>query len=152
LFGLGRAQAILDGPKSNGELVSHTLVLGLDRTILLFRALDDGRQVVTEQLQASVEVKFAGVSTSHDCGVFASADGHFELTLDDDLARGDRRELQVQAVQRGLSARIDLSRSFPPGRIDMGDLLLRPLPLVASGRVVNPKGRTIEGITVMAWT
>src|SRR6185436_167475 len=54
LFGLGRAQAVLDGPKFNGELVSHTLVLGLDRTILLFRALDEGRQPIMGELQASV--------------------------------------------------------------------------------------------------
>src|SRR6185436_19428011 len=85
-------------------------------------------------------------------GVTADAEGRFEWTLDVACAPGERRELELRAKARKLSARIDLSRPFPPGRIDMGDVVLRPLPLVASGRVVDPEGRPVKGVTVTVST
>ncbi|MSR61803.1 MAG: hypothetical protein EXS08_05090 [Planctomycetes bacterium] len=151
-FGLGRAQALVDGPTFPGELVEHSLALGLDRTILLFRALDDGRRALAGELQLSVEVRYGTGFNSRGVSVEADADGRFEWAVDVACAPGERRELEVNADARGLSARVDLSRSFPPGRIDMGDLVLQPLPLVASGRVVDPEGRPIEGVTVRGST
>jgi len=128
------------------------MVLGLDRTILLFRALDDEGRALAGELQARVEVRYGTGSNSRGNDVTADADGRFEWTLDAAWVPGERRELELRGEARGLSARVDLSRPFPPGRTDMGDVVLRPLPLVASGRVVDPEHRPVGGVTVTVST
>jgi len=147
---LSRARSLVDGPRAPGERVAVTLQLTLDRTILVFHAVDERGHALSGELRAKVEIHSASMSTASGSEVHAGDDGRFEWILDPDYATGERRELDIRHEARGLSASVDLSRPFQPGRIDMGELVLRSEPLVASGRVVDPEGRPLAGLEVEA--
>jgi hypothetical protein len=61
---------------------------------------------------------------------------------------GERRSLEVGDATLALSAKLD-SEPLPPARArEMGDLVLSPAPLVASGRVVDREGKGVAGASV----
>ncbi|NOT32183.1 MAG: hypothetical protein HOP15_17185, partial [Planctomycetes bacterium] len=143
-----RARIFVAGPQLSGERVQATLRLAHEVTLLRFRAMDREGQAVVAGLFTNV---LAGTESSwggQNRIVFSDPKGYFEVRLETVLAEGERRELEVHARERGLSARIDLSQRFPPGRIDMGNLVLEQAPLIAEGRVVDAAGEPVAGASI----
>lgn len=141
---LERARAVVAGPQLSGERVQATLVLGLAGTRLVFRAVDPAGLPISTGVSLNVltgsEGAWAGQSSF-------SREARFEVELDN-LGDADRRLLEVHSSARGLAARVDLGRSFSPGRHEMGDVVLAQAPLVAEGRVVDAGGSPVAGAEV----
>ena len=120
-------------------------------TVLVFHALDEAGRAVAGELSLTTRTSIrSGGSASGDSAT-ADAEGRFEVRIDPFL-EGARRELEVGARQGALLALVDLSRSFPPGRTDMGTLVLAAAPLIAAGRVIDAAGRPVVEAVVVAQT
>ena len=145
-----RARTVVAGPERSGERVQATLRLALEDALLTFRALDPAGQPIATSLAVNVLCGSDG-SWGSSGRSSEDPDGTFQVQLEPALNEGDRRALEVSAREGSLSARVDLSRLFPPGRTDMGDVVLAPTPLVAEGRVVDAEGRPVAGVSVSWW-
>ena len=120
----------------------------LEYTLLRFRALDPGGVPIVSELSASVAAGTRSSWGSRGQRADTDSEGFFEVRLEPALPEGDLRELQIHARECSLSARIDISQRFPPGRIDMGDLILEQAPLVAEGRVIDAAGEPVVGASI----
>ncbi len=144
--GLARARASVAGPRSSGESVLVVLRLEPYLARLVFRALDPSGQPVRGDVQLEIR-RWSEDRTNSNMGNRTTDDGgRFELELEAALPAGERRELEVRA--HPLVGRVDLSQSFPPERIDMGDLVLARAPLLADGRVVDGSGKPLPNVTI----
>jgi len=78
--------------------------------------------------------------------------GRFRLELDNGEFHGKKRVLDVilppYRSRGALAGRVDLTRDFPPGVTDLGDIHLTEFPLLVSGKVLDPRGNPIEGAKV----
>ncbi|MSR61802.1 MAG: carboxypeptidase regulatory-like domain-containing protein [Planctomycetes bacterium] len=144
-----RGGAEIDGPVEPGERVAVTLRLSFERTTFAFRAVDEQGHALAEGVDAEFVVTSVGPSSEIGEGFGGGDDGRFEAYLDAEAAPGERRVLELRHDALALFAKVDVSR-FAPGRIDLGDIVLRAAPLVASGRVVDPRGRPLAGLEVEA--
>jgi hypothetical protein len=142
------ARLALAGPRIPGERVQAVLQLALETTVLVFRAVDERGQPIAGELSVGKEHQHAGAWSSTSLEVSTDAEGVFEIAIEPWL-RGERRLLAVEAPECGLAASLDLSRDFPLARVEMGELVLTPPPLVAEGRVVDTAGRPIEDAVVL---
>lgn len=152
-----RANATVVGPRSPGERVNVVLNLVLAGATLVFRAVDPSGQPVVGPLESELRVWNRRRTSSRPDSRTTDDQGSFEVELEAALLAGERRELVVRAGTLAderrervpvLEGRIDLSQSFPPDRIDMGDLVLERAPLVAEGRVVDGGGKPLAGAWV----
>lgn len=77
-----------------------------------------------------------------------AADGRFQFVVRDSPPGGSRvYQLVAQEPPEfaGVEARLDLSRELAPGTTDVGDVVLAPGALLASGTVVDRRGAPIAG-------
>jgi hypothetical protein len=73
-----RTKAVLDGPRVPGERVAHTLQLAVDRTVLVFRAVDETGKALVGELEVKVGVSSNHSSGSSAGGVRTDDEGRFE--------------------------------------------------------------------------
>ncbi len=115
-----------------------------------------GKPVPGKKVTLLVDVRGRDDSTS---GYFLNMEtgesGRFRFNLQKGRFHGMKRTLTIllpPGPSRGtMAGRADLSRDFPPEVTDLGDIPLTEFPLLASGRVVDPKGNPIDGARVEAW-
>jgi len=144
-----RAHAFFAGPRSPGERVTRTVQLAVERTVLTFRAVDELGQAIHGELQVFVGIQSLALGTGEESTVSTDAQGRFQIEVQP-LVEGDRRELEVTSRHGALVGRVDLGRAFPPGQIDMGDIVLAAPPLIAAGRVVDEAGQAVARAQVSA--
>jgi hypothetical protein len=149
----------LRGPLAPGVIERHALRRersGSRVAIRLLVAPGEPLRSAPISLSLEEERKSGDSSSSSSSGSSLETDGEGWLRLVlDDPSGGDglKRTMSVSAknAQRGrLAAFLDLSREFPPGETVLGELLLAEEPLLASGRVVDRRGRPIAAIQVRA--
>ena len=140
------ATEFFPGPRLEGQLVEHTLVLGLDYPVLIFRAVDETRQPLSRE-RLALRAHFRSSFKIHEdqSEVTTDEQGRFQFDLPSQFLEGDRRTLLVTALEGALGAEVDLSRAFDPGTNPMGDLVLLAPPLVVAGRVVDASGQPADG-------
>lgn len=137
------------GPTRAGEWLEHTLVLEQDQSVLEFRALEaPGRPLVETELELLLSLRASFTRNEHAQQARTDAEGRFRLELPGELQEHDSRNLRVLARDASLGARVDLGRSFPPGLVSMGDLLLESAPLLVAGRVVDASGAGVSGAAI----
>jgi len=143
------------GPALPGEVVRVELVLGWDHPVLRLRLLDsEGRPLPGIDVRAELEQSSAFASASTVFHQRTDAQG--VLFLDLDAHSGEARErtlrLAVAASEGVVSghAELDLSREFPEGLTDLGDVRLVAAELLAAGQVVDSSGAPVPaaGISV----
>lgn len=137
------------GPTRPGEEAEVAVTLGADHPVLAFRAVEPGGEPITDDgLEVRVDIKTRHSSTFNDHPVSTDGEGRFLLDIGADWSEGIHRTLTVRREREGEEeavAFIDLSRSFPPGITDMGDLVLDRAPILVAGRVVDGGGAPVPG-------
>ncbi len=140
------------GPTALGERVTVHLSLGESKPILAGRALlEGGAPLRHSRLRGTV--RFLGPENEWTTGFSVETDeeGRFSSSLDQggNTNSGGTLELVYEDLARGkLVGRITLSGRVLPGTNAVGDVVLSPPPLLASGRVVDTAGKGIRGARV----
>jgi hypothetical protein len=148
----GRASTTLRGPTRPGEEVSVQLICRGPASELLFRALDPGGTPLAErELELSLVRRIGGGSLSTGESRTTDAGGRVRIALLEPWSAGSTLTLELTCrVSAGdtLAAELDLSREFPPGTTDLGDVVLAPAPMLVSGRIVDASERPVTGASV----
>ena len=142
------ARTVVLGPRAAGERVTAVLRLVVEGTVLRFRALDPERAPLAGQLFVTTRSSSNHASQSTSTTMTADEEGFFEVSVESRLPEGEQRTLDVSARDGELRASADLSRSFPPGRIEMGDLLLSRQDVIAAGRVIDDLGQPVGSASI----
>jgi hypothetical protein len=149
----------LRGPRAPSVTERHALRRERAGSSIALRVLvapDAPLRSTSLQVSLEEERKKGGSSMSSSTSSSQDTDGEGWLRLVlEDPSGGDglRRTLTLATSRDGRgrrSAFLDLSRSFPPGETVLGDLLLAEEPLLASGRVIDRRGRPIAAVEVSA--
>lgn len=82
-------------------------------------------------------------------------EGRFRLELKTEEPRERKSVLTVYLSSEGsappMEAELDLSPPIPSGETSLGDIRLSPLPLLASGRVVDPDWKPVPKATITSF-
>lgn len=134
----------LRGPRSAGERAVVEFKLGEDQPAVVVRLVDEaGAPLAERNVRWTVSVASQFSRSANDGELRTDSGGEIELLLDPKWPAGGQRTLRVvldSDEPYPPQARLDLSRSFSPGRHELGELVLRSPPLIAAGRVVNADG------------
>jgi len=143
----------LPGPTERGATVavelppheSHCVLAGRLRT-------DDGRIVAAQQLAVTL---WEADRVRRTARIETIDDGRFDLVWSGEKQDQPRRiELRYRAAGSGdeptrwLGASVTTSSLRPGSRLDLGDVVLRPLPPLCAGIVVDDQGQPIAGALV----
>jgi hypothetical protein len=140
------------GPNVAGQRATLTVRLGEGVAILSGRALDErGEPLRATTLRASTSCRVPGQRDAAD-EVFwdfeTDGDGRFEI--DTQVREGDTSacELTVFTIDKGGAQKASATRALPgallAGVHAIGDFLLQPAPLLASGTVVDADGNPVR--------
>jgi len=133
------------GPRRAGERVEHTVRLRSEHPVLVFRAVDEsGAALANLALTLLLAQRTALMNAESRPAATTDGEGRFSVELGDPYQAGDRRTLRVTSPGGELGVELDLARAFEPGRVDMGDLVLAPAPLLAAGRVTDAEGTLVS--------
>ncbi len=149
------------GPTTPGEVVELRAQLGEPLPWLTGRVLDADGEPVEESFH--VDVRPIALSEGPDAqesdegwwfAVRTDADGRFRQAVlpelvpaGSELAFEERPRAGVPQGSVARTARVALPAPFPvAGDVDVGDLVLEPLPLIVGGTVTGP-----DGAPVRAW-
>ncbi len=152
------------GPAKAGERVQVEMKLGSTSPTFVGRLVDASKHplanVLVEtdlfSLPSPTRTEFFNRGENETiaciCGrVTTDTDGRFSLAYGDDAADGGV-PLLVLCVSRNkpdsLAARIELASQWSHGVHDLGDIVLAPTPIVASGKVLDQDGKPIAGASV----
>ncbi len=143
------AVAYGSGPLHAGEEARLVVLLGADEAVVLLRLIDPGGRPLAD---TEVDLQFnrttvARHMASRSMSRTTDSDGRLRFELPTAHFEGDTRALHVSTLW-DLWAEVDLSRSYPPGETDLGDLVLAPPSLVVAGRVVDTAGRPVMRVQV----
>jgi hypothetical protein len=130
------------GPRHAGERVEMRLVLEPGVAVLRGRALDGaGAPLCERELCAHL-----GTAEQR---VWTSAEGRFALPTEIAAGLCASEDLVLQLPGQSL-ARVRLPVELLAGSNELGDCVLRELPLLAAGQVVDQAGQPIAGALVRA--
>ncbi|MCB9833287.1 MAG: hypothetical protein H6807_12515 [Planctomycetes bacterium] len=144
------------GPTAAGQSVPLRFVLPAwsDRCILSGRLLDEAQEALAAtRIEVQDELRSRAWTNRDGRSCSTDADGHFEIALEaKPQSEGERRIAVFKRSSedpKAEKAEVDIS-GWAAGRHELGDLILRPPPIVASGRVLGPDGGGVAGATVQA--
>jgi protocatechuate 3,4-dioxygenase beta subunit len=135
------------GPARAGEERGFDLVLGADHPSVRLRALDEGGTALAEtDLELRVDLRSSYTTDWSDVAVETDTAGRFLVDLDRGWVEGGTRTLTVTRPDAGADAPrgvVDLSREFPDGVSDLGDVRLGAAPVFVRGQVVDGQGAPV---------
>lgn len=131
---------VVSGPTRTGAIAEHTITLVRDEPWVTFRVLGLSGEPLGETRLELREWRLSseGTSTSSQ-NATSDAEGRISMEVGAESRLGLRR-LEVSRGYGMPVATVDLTRSFPPGRTDLGDVALRPVPLLVAGRALLGDG------------
>jgi hypothetical protein len=143
-----QSKASADGPQRAGDEVVLDVTIDVSHPFVTGTVLDSDRQPLTERRLHGV-VEATRDARRSTLAIDTDAAGRFRVEIVEPFAAGEQRRMDVslegpsgQLVQ---SASVDLSRPLAAGDTDVGDVLLTPAPLIASGMVVDDDNRPVHG-------
>jgi hypothetical protein len=151
---LAPVRATFRGPAGAGEEVVVRLVVGAPEAVLLFRALDaSGKPLAGTEVEIATKRSTESGSSITTGGesLATDAEGRVHMPLLETWHEGTRLELEV-THESGLAASVDVSRGFPPGETDLGDVVLRAPEVLVAGRILDIEGKPISGAHVKVET
>lgn len=133
------------GPTREGERARIEVHLGATHPVLRIRALhEDGAPYANASLRVRLDLSHVYVASQEWATVRTDTEGRFDFDLRESWTPGTERRIVVTPdADSKLSGELDLSREFPPGLFEVGDLALGPRALFVGGRVVDDMGRAI---------
>lgn len=138
------------GPTKSNPHVSVEIKVGMEATVIKGRLVnEEGKPGPNLTLRSRLETKHGGGSSSTGSSVRTDEEGYFQVKLDElEMSPNTTRTLTLtmKATRKKpeRDAVIDLSRSFPPGVTDLGDIMVIVPPMAASGRVLKPDGTPLR--------
>ncbi len=139
------------GPLVPGQTVTFRVSLTQVGATLGGRLLlPSGKPASDQTLFWKLETKEkAGDSFLSSAILHTDKEGRFEFHLEEGRFQGKSRTLTLHLENRksgeSLEAVLDLGRDFPPGKTDLGDILLGVPGVLAAGRVLDPTGKPVPG-------
>lgn len=128
---------VFDGPRADGETVRVDIPLQPQVRVLTGRLLDANRQPFVGEAGLFYRAEEVGgrAPLLHD------AQGRFVVLLDDLGAIEDLRIVERDFRRGGpRQAVLERTEPLPPGRTDVGDVVMLPSPLLLAGRVTTGPG------------
>ncbi len=147
------SSAIGFGPTAPGQTATLTVKVGESVALLRGRLfLSDSSVASNVQIGARVEVRESRQSVQHTWSMTTKADGRFEVEVAPHSADEEPLDFVVYVIgpqgQDADVARVELPRTLSKGAHELGDLVVRPSPVLASGTVVDASGKAVEGAWV----
>ncbi len=144
------------GPIRAGELVKLDVGGPTRIPVLRIRAVDlNSAPIRNTQLHVVTRISNAKRATGQITEQQTDGNGVFALTLIPEWRVGWHRwfdiELDMRSDSDAPSAAFELDRDLELGVNDLGDVMLTPTPLIASGRVVDDDHRPIADAPVCAF-
>lgn len=146
--GLKASKRDVLGPGAPGEKVEVALEFTATSPILVFRVVDEQREP-RGKLAIGYTIRYeSGTSSS---SVSTDENGVARIQLRGQRRQVGRRMLEVYVDNgrgkgdRSEAGQFDITRDFPVGETDLGDVVLKPAPLIAGGLVVDGRGDPVEG-------
>ncbi|MEE9391752.1 MAG: hypothetical protein V3W41_04520 [Planctomycetota bacterium] len=144
---------VLDGPVNSGGKVRHQLELGAALSTLTARVLNTKGEPMahTDLLLRGLGGKNHDVH--HDLGIRSTdAVGFIRIGCEDSLLRAAQSTLRIETGfagghRGGTEALLPQHDTFP-ARVDLGDLVLQELPVLAAGLVVDDAGQALQNVTL----
>src|SRR5688572_23202711 len=150
-----------------------------ERSTLVVRVVDESGPVVRTELEVSVgtswRTKAVALTDNRHLGpsgghrgwsgqLFTDENGILRAPLvDPDQVKNPTRRLSVsdfgpmelevvhlRVTTDDSSAGRTLAAPLPPGELELGDLALQPMTVVAAGRVIDAEGRPVSGARIVA--
>ena len=144
------------GPVSAGETHRVTVVVGDERKTIVGRLVDEqGEPLTSRSFSANLDVQGSVLMANLE----TDAQGRFRFVLPSEpFAEGTRRQLVLSLMMGAMpvtsgqerGAHIDLSRAFPPGETDLGDVLFGRPDVILRGHVLDEGGQRLAGASVSA--
>ncbi|MEW6072857.1 MAG: carboxypeptidase-like regulatory domain-containing protein [Planctomycetota bacterium] len=140
------------GPSLAGGVVRVEIALEELEPVLVGRIVDEeGRPLAATRFAAKLRTVGSGYSGTSGTDVRTDGEGRFRYVLRGRrFVEGTRTLTLVPAIPPGAEStteprevRLDLSVVLPPGKRDVGDLVLAPVPLLVAGRVVDELGSAL---------
>lgn len=141
---------VVEGPTATNPDVSVEITVGMEAAVIKGRLVnEEGKPGPNISLRSRMELEHENGSSSTSSSVRTDEEGYFKIRLDNsELSASATRTLTLtmKATRKKpeRDAVIDLSRSFPPGETDLGDIMVIAPPLAASGRVLKPDGTPLR--------
>jgi hypothetical protein len=150
-----RLEARAAGPRSPGEEVELRLPVEGDSAILRGRVLDAaGAPLGARELCARLEEAQGDPAARREWRLWTGADGRFALLTAPRTALPAGARLALVALGPDGAelaiARLALPPELRAGSCELGDCVLRDLPLAAAGEVVDDGGQPVAGALVHA--
>ena len=142
-------ETVFAGPRRMGEELHATLTLRGPQTVLLLRVLHpSGEPLRGAEVEAPLTRAMGGGTISDGNTLRTDEEGRARMPLNEPWSEGTTLTMRLgytdPAGERA-TAELDLSRPFPSGVSELGDVRLAwKLPLVA-GRVVDAQGAPVAG-------
>jgi len=139
------------GPAREGEEARLTLRRTAATTRLVLRAVDGsgmplaGRSIATTYIEGTGTLNTGGAASARE----SDGEGRLSYTVSSALGPGVHRALDLELRAVG-AAHVDLTRSFPPGVLDLGDVVLAPPPPAAAGIALDANGAPVAYAQVEA--
>lgn len=152
----GHERSRFTGPRLPGEVVTVRLQLEVERTRLAGRIVDENERALGQSRvharltqRAGPEEEVEPWYRSGNC----DASGRFELEFPCKNSGSSDLHLDVRdPAHRHLGvAAHPLNLGGGSGVVELGDVRLQPLPIVASGRVENARGELVAGASVVVF-
>jgi len=153
--GSSAAGSPFSGPTRAGQRVQTLLELGPRSLVLSGRLVDgDGRPISGAGVEATLEYPALGVARDRSQSLPCDEDGRFRAAWPAPEQGWSPDRLTIRRSHPGEPAPFALTKlPLPPGMVagehELGEILLDELPLLVSGRLINPEGGGIAGAILL---
>ncbi len=149
-----QASTTFAGPIRAGEEVLARLVLPEPKVVLIFRALNDRGEVLTNRrFESEVTRALAGSSiSSAPLSYESDGEGRLRIPLFETWSEGMTLTVVLKhrdpSSGEALEAELDVSREPPPGEMDLGDVVLESPNVLVAGRVIDDAGAPVASAQI----
>jgi hypothetical protein len=136
------------GPQNSGEQVEATLWIEHLRPLVRFRLVDEeGLAIRNQSISCSTILTGAGFNRHGSAPMTTDSEGRTEFIVTDlvDHRVPGTLALELQLERDGIELQnvLQLPAELKPGAQDLGDVVLRQMPILLAGRIMDSRGKAV---------